>query len=316
MKYTFILNGRSDRQHDADHIRQMLTVYASTHADNFQYDTYLTQGEGDATRYVHIYCDLHPAEQVCFVACGGDGMINEVVSGMAGFDHKTLAILAIGSLANDFIKNFPESDFQSIEALVEGQNRQIDILRVNDNYSINVCNFGFDSVVARVANNIISHGGRNAYRWGIVAGIFAGRYNRISVKVDGHRMPGRRMLLCTLANGRYVGGEFLCAPYARIDDGLIEVCHCRTMSLLRLLLSMDDYRHGLHLKRKRHQSKFIYRQARHVEVTSKETIYLCLDGELLPGSRFNIDILPSAITFREPGHPQHSVNRSTGAKVS
>lgn len=66
----------------------------------------------------------------------------------------------------------------------------------DDRYSINVCNFGFDSVVASTANKLSRKGNKNPYRWGIVKAIFCGRFNRIQVKADGEELnPGKRMLL-------------------------------------------------------------------------------------------------------------------------
>lgn len=301
MKFCFVLNGRDDLQPVTSRIQHSLEEYQASHYDSFQYDTYTTEGEGDATRHVRIYCDLHPNEKVCFVACGGDGMINEVVSGLVGFENKSLGILAIGGGVNDFIMSVPGRDFQSIDALVKGKNRNIDIIRINDNYALNVCNFGFSSIVASVANSIICRGGSNPFRKGIAAALFYGRYNRIHVTVDGKQMPGRRMLLCTISNGQYVGGEFRCAPKAQLDDGLIDVCYSRTMSLISLLRSLSDYKKGLHVQYPKYRNKYIYRQGKHVEVSAPNTIYLCLDGEMLPGSNFMIDVLPGAISFRDPG---------------
>jgi len=107
-------------------------------------------------------------------------------------------------------------------------------------------------------------------------------------------------LLCTLSNGVQVGGEFRCAPYAKNDDGLIEVCYLRTMSLLRFLLTMNAYRKGEHLTHKFFKRKVIYRQAKEVVVSSKDLIDISLDGEIIPGSIFNIKILPKAVTLRLP----------------
>ena len=103
MKYIFIVNGRADK---APYRKQIIEqIEQCTHGLN--YEIYETEGMGDATRYTHVYCDLHPAEEVCFVACGGDGTINEVASGIAGFEHKSMAIIAIGGSGNDFIKYYP-----------------------------------------------------------------------------------------------------------------------------------------------------------------------------------------------------------------
>ena len=302
MKYIFIINGRADKAEGRAELDRMLQADAA----GVEYEVYPTKGKGDATLYVHTYCEQHPDEEVCFVACGGDGTINEVASGLVGFQHKILAVLALGT-GNDFVKYWCGGDmksgpnFKSVRDLIQGTDTRIDILRVGDNYSINICNFGFDAVVCSTANKLIAKGHpKNAYRLGVAYSIFAARYNNIQVEVDGERIGDKRMLLCTLANNHYVGGEFFCAPRAKNDDGLIDVCYLRTMSLFGFLDILPIYTRGEHLDNPKFAKKIIYRRAKHIEVTSKKVIELCLDGEMLPGTKFVIDILPAAVTFRLP----------------
>lgn len=296
MKYNFVINGRKDKISAKDIIKEQLDGLKK-HID---YNIYITEGIGDATRYVHVYCDLHPQEEVCFIACGGDGTINEVASGMVGFENKCLAVLPLSGTGNDFIKYYPGYDFYNVSRIIDGSNQQIDIMKINDNYAINICNFGFDSFVCSTANNLSAQGIKDPYKKGIMKALLIGRFNRIKVVVDGNKIGGKRMLLCTLANNSHVGGGFHCAPRAKNNDGLIDVCFVKTMSLLNLVRILPTYKSGKHFDDKWCQRKMIYRQAKHVEVSSPNLIELCLDGEMLPGVKFNIDILPSAITLRLP----------------
>ena len=296
MKYIYIVNGRADKVPKYKELYEQLKPYPHS------YDIYTTLGEGDATRYVRVYCDLHPNEEVCFVACGGDGIINEVASGIVGFPMKQMAILFIGGSTADFLEYYPGRDFRSVKAMLEGATQTIDIIKVNDSYSINVCDFGFDSTVASHANDLISKGveAHKAFRRGVANALLTSRFNRIKVVVDGKRINRGSMLLCTLANGVQVGGEFRCAPNAKNDDGLIEVCYIRSMSLLRFLMLMPVYRNGEHLTNKSFKHKIVYRQAKEIVVSSKDLINICLDGEILPGSVFNIKIMHKAVTLRLP----------------
>ena len=65
MKYIYIINGRADKASYYQEFFEQLKENPHPH------EVYTTLGEGDATRYVRLYCDLHPDEEVCFVACGG-----------------------------------------------------------------------------------------------------------------------------------------------------------------------------------------------------------------------------------------------------
>jgi diacylglycerol kinase (ATP) len=126
------------------------------------------------------------------------------------------------------------------------------------------------------------------------------RFNRIKVTVDGKRIARGSMVLCTVANGQRVGGEFNCAPNAKVDDGLMDVCYFRAMSLLRLLMLFPLYRSGQHIGSRPGKKRVLYRQAREVTISSKDLIDIYIDGEQLPGSQFHLKILPGALPLRLP----------------
>lgn len=302
MKYIFIVNGREDKSS----IRQGVEAQLAALSNVPDHSIYATRGSGDAQNHVKEYSIANPQEEVCFVACGGDGTIGEVASGLAaaaestpGISGKCMAVLAMGT-GNDFVKYYPGKDFNSVSALLSATPSQIDIMKINDRYSVNVTNFGFDSVVGSTANKMAAKGVKNPYRIGIVTAILKGRFNRIDVEADGEKLGGDKMLLCTLANCHYVGGEFFCAPRAKNDDGLIDVCYIKTMSLFSFLKLLPVYTAGKHLDDPKFASRIIYRQAKKVVVTAPSTIELCLDGEMLPGTRFEVSILPKAVTLMIP----------------
>lgn len=307
MKYIYIINGRADKTPYYEKFYAQLKEIPHT------YTVYTTMGEGDATRYVRLYCDLHPEEEVCFVACGGNGIINGVASGLVGYAvssdeaaklcaNKTMAILYFGGATQDFIVNLPGRNFQSIREMLDGSVTPIDIIQVNDSFCLNVCNLGFNSTVASRANELVAEGknAHQAYTRGVINAFLTSRFNRIKVVVDGNLIAPGRMVLCTVANGRRVGGEFNCAPTAKIDDGLMDVCYFRAMSLLRLLMLFPLYRSGKHIGSRPGKNKVLYRQAREVSISSKDLIDIYIDGEQLPGSQFNLKILPGALPLRLP----------------
>lgn len=296
MLYIFIINGRQDKKDriDSDLERQLDGV-------QIDYEKYYTTGIGDGIRYVRIYCDLHPEDEVCFVACGGSGTVNEVASGIVGFKNKSMAILAYGA-TNDFIKYYPEHDFTSLKGIIEGEIAQIDIIRVNDNYALNVVNLGFDSMVAREGNLLIESGmeGTQAFRKAVFRSLFGSRVNHIKVEADGKPLNRRRLLLCTMANAKWCGGQFLCAPNAVVDDGLIEVCLFKTCSLVSFLIMMKEYTAGNHLTDRFCKKRLVYCRAERVKVTSKNLMYISLDGEVIAATKYDIDIIPKAITLVLP----------------
>lgn len=294
MKYIFILNPNAGAGEAKAKLESQLNVIKK----KFDYEVYLTKGVGDATKFVKNAC-AKLKNETCFVACGGDGTLNEVASGLVGVDKAVLAVMSFGS-GNDFIKYYQGRDFTSVEKLLEGTKDKIDILKVNDKYSINVCNFGFDSVVGSTANKIKEKGGKNPYKKGVFKAILTGRFNKIKVVVDGEEITKNKMLLCTLANGNYVGGQYKCAPKSKNNDGLIDVCLFHSMTLFKFIKLLKPYTNGEHLDMPNFSDKMVYRQAKHVDVSADKEIELCLDGEMLAGTKFGIDILPGAVNFVVP----------------
>lgn len=290
MKFVFILNGRQDKTEAMDAIKKRL----QSMPDAPEYELYETKGPGDATGFVKDYCEAKPEEEVCFVACGGDGTVKEVASGIVSKENKYFAVLAFGT-GNDFVKYWPEKGFRSLSSLFNGTKEQIDIIKIGDNYSINVCNFGFDSVVGSTGARLSAKGWKNPYRWGIVVAILKGRFNNIVVKADGEQLNSKKLLLCTLANNHYVGGEFFCAPRAKNNDGLIDVCVLKTMSLMSFLKILPVYTAGKHLDDPAFASKIAYKQAKKVEVSAPKPIEICLDGEMVATQNFTAEILPGAV---------------------
>ena len=303
MRYFFVVNGRADKAGLLDEVnRQIAELNRDLEARGDTVHVYLTKSEGDATRKVRLECDMNPKDKVCFVACGGDGTINEVASGLMKFEdrskavpfpNKSLAVLAIYGNC-DFAKYYPECRFDSVRDIVFGSEKLIDIIKVNDSFSINVCNIGFDAMVCDYANNFE---GKNAFRKAIAVSMLFGRYHSIKITADDEKKPlGRFLTLCSVANCKYVGGEFLCAPLAKNDDGLMDVCLIRPLTIFGLLCVLIKYRKGMHIS----NHNVVYRKAKHLKVEAKHLIPLALDGEVLQGSSFDIEVLPSAISLRMP----------------
>ncbi|MBR2590986.1 MAG: hypothetical protein IKE65_08700, partial [Clostridia bacterium] len=194
--------------------------------------------------------------------------------------------------------------FLSVEALVKAEDKKIDLLKVGDRYSNNVVNFGFDTTVAITINeqrDKTGHGGKNAYTKGIVKALLTSMKNKCKVRADGEVLnEDGRMLLCTLANGQYVGGSFKCAPRSKPDDGLIEVCIIKPISRLRFVKILGTYTEGKHLDDPSMQDIVIYRQAKKVEVIAPEGFAYSLDGEIIYENKFTVEIAPGAVNFACP----------------
>jgi len=301
VKYIFVVNGRSDKAHILPDLEAQLA------GREVSYSLYVTTGIGDGTRYVRLYCEFHPGEEVCFVACGGSGTLNEVVSGIAGAGpEKSFAMLAYGAM-NDFAKIWPGRNFRSVQAMLDGEERQVDLIRCNDDYSLNVVNIGFGAMVAFRANEYIEQGARDPYGRSVRRCILDSRFNRIRIWADGEKISRCMSLLCTISNGGWCGGKFHCAPRAKVDDGLMEVCLMHAVPLLSFMRIMPFYKSGRHLEAKHCMRHIAYRRARKVVIESASLQYVSLDGEIIAGTHLELEIMEKALRMRVPKIEEASV---------
>lgn len=265
---------------------------------------YETKGPQDATAYIQKRIAAEPEELLCFVACGGDGTINEVASGVAGHANACFTIYPCGS-GNDFVKVFGGRErFLDVDALLAAQPSPIDILKVDDRWCINVFSFGFDTSVLKTMNAVKRKpfmGGKRAYYVGIVTALMKSMRTGCAITVDDEPFFTGDILLCTFANAQYVGGSFKCAPRAEVDDGLIEVCLVKPISRLSFVKLIGSYTNGTHLEDPRMKDIVQYTRAKKLTVESARGLLpVSLDGEVVERRKFTVEIVPGGINFALP----------------
>ena len=313
MKHIFIINPAAGKKNSFEVIKSALESLEVP----VDFELYTTTGRGDATRYIRDYCTTH-TDPVRFYACGGDGTLNEVVNGLYGFPQASLGCYPCGS-GNDFVKYYGGKDrFLSIPELVTAEEEEIDLIRVGDHYAINAAHFGFDSCVASVMTNVRRKkiiGGRNAYTTGILVGLVKAMKNACRVMVDGEPInPKGTILLCTAANGQYVGGSFRCAPRSLNNDGLLEVCLVHPVSHFTFARFVSGYTKGVHLDDPNFAPYVVYRRGKVIEVEAPEGFVYAMDGELIQNNCFKIEVVPRAIRMAVPSSAKPLVGEAHEAQ--
>ncbi|MCR5040770.1 MAG: hypothetical protein K6C36_01575 [Clostridia bacterium] len=300
MKYVFVVNPRAGAVNVAGTVSDAIRDLPEAS----DCEIYQTVAPGDATRFVKERIALADGEELRFIACGGDGTVNEVVSGAALEKNVSVTCYPCGS-GNDLVKSFGGAEkFTDISALLRAPSKPIDLLKVGDRWADNVVNFGFDTTVAITINKErekTGHGNKNAYTKGVVTALLTAMKNSFTVEADGERLnPDGKALLCTVANGQYVGGSFKCAPRAETDDGLIEVCLIKPISRLRFVRILTPYTNGEHLDREDMKDIVVYRRAKKVTVAAPKGFAYSLDGEIIYENYFTIEIVHEAVNFAVP----------------
>lgn len=299
MKHIFIINPNAGAKNAYHTVKDALAVYD----EQLDYEIYLTKCTGDATEFIRQYCESHKGETVRFYACGGDGTLNEVASGIVGYQNVSMTCYPCGS-GNDFVKIYGDAErFLDIDRLIHAKEESIDIMRVGSRYCINVCNFGFDTCVAKKMIEVKRKkfiGGKNAYKYAVIYAAFHAMKNSCNMNVDGTVFHTGDMLLCTIANGGYVGGSFCCAPRSKNNDGLMEVCLVKPLSKRKFATLLKPYKTGKHLDAPQFKDCMVYLRGRTIEVDAPEGFAISLDGEIVETNHFKIETLAGQVQFAVP----------------
>lgn len=275
-----------------------------------EFEIYETTGPRSVIAYLKDYFKKHK-EPTRVYACGGDGTLHEVVNGLVGAKNAELALYACGT-GNDFAKVYGGQDkFLDFKKLIEGKATPIDLTKMEGEtleepwYSINVINFGFDAMVGVKGNENKIKGKANPYGFtqAIVPAILHSRFNKMCVIADGENLNGQKLLLGSVAQGQYVGGEWHAAPKSDNTDGLLDVCAVKTMTFLGLMTKLfGAYHDGKHVDNPKLAKKVMYRRSKEVVVktTNGKEFNMCVDGEIVAGKEFKCSIAPKAINFVIP----------------
>ena len=179
-------------------------------------------------------------------ACGGDGTLNEVVQGAAGYDNVSVTVYSGGS-GNYFVKLFddPKSFFQ-LELLLEPEETTFDLIDCNGDIAMNICSVGLD---ARIGTDVSNYkrlpllSGFRAYAASTVINVIKGIHEHYIVEMNGRRIDARQTLIC-VCNGRYYGGGFNPVPEADPADGLLDVLLVKKVSRLQVAKVIGKYKNG------------------------------------------------------------------------
>ena len=273
--------------------------------DGVPYTLLITGRVGDAAKLVREVCE-HETGLLRFYACGGDGTLGEVAQGAQGFPNAAVGVWPCGS-GNDYARMYGGAErFLDLNRQVMAPTTLVDLIRVNDRMAINVVNLGLEAHAANTMLRFRRHpllGGKRAYFVGVASALPSGLKTRCTLTVDGQPFFEGVLLTAAFASGQYIGGGFHCAPEAHNDDGLLDLALVLPFPRLKLLKLLPIYKKGEHLNHPAFEGHLRYLKAGRVQIACEKETTLCLDGEIIRGSEFTIEMLPRAVRFILPEIP-------------
>ena len=295
MKHLFIITpaaGSRDRTKDYS-----TTIHEVCTARGLDYRIEVSTGPGECTRIAREAAQTGEAYRI--YACGGDGTLNEVAAGAAGYSNAAITVFSGGN-GNDFVKLFDDPKaFFELERLLDAEEAEFDLIRCNNDISLNICSVGLD---ARIGTDVATYkrlpllSGFRAYAVSTLVNVIRGISEHYVIEVNGEVIDGQQTMVC-ICNGRYYGGGFNPVPAADPSDGLLDVLVVTKVSRLKVAQVVGKYKDG----------KFVdfpdlirhFRTDR-IRIRCDKPTAINLDGELRTDDVVDIRIADEKLRFFYP----------------
>ena len=288
-KWVFIVNpiaGNGFALSLTEELRKKILKY------NIDAEIVFTEKKGHATELSGKYADRG---YLYIIGVGGDGTFNEIASPLINKKNIITGLIA-GGTGNDFIQilGFPDRfEDQHWEKFFTINTVQMDVGICNGMSFFNGMGLGFDAQVA--AENYtepgeVKRGGKNKYIWHILKTLLFFKEKKMVVFSDATKSE-TDCFINTVANGRRFAGGFFLTPKAIANDGLLDVCSIKRLSLpqrLKILLKVPK---GTHINDK----KVHYYQTNKLSLEFPGKVPYHIDGELYFSQHFEVGIIPGAL---------------------
>ena len=229
------------------------------------------------------------------VCAGGDGTLNETISGLMQLEQRPpLGYLPNGS-TNDFAASLHlhTTVATAARAVAGGVPYSLDIGRHNDRYFAYVASFGAFTrssySASQAAKNALGH---FAYILEGLGDLDSLRPYRCAIDADGEHFEGE-FIFGAVCNSTSLGGLVKLDPkHVSMDDGTLELLLLRmpktALDLQNLITAMTRMQYDY--------PGVIFRHVKNVVLTTNENISWSLDGEYAASApRVEIQCLPGAI---------------------
>ena len=307
MKHLFIINPAAGNRDRTEDYSQTIRQYCQ----GLDYEIYVSTGPGDCTRKAREAAQT--GEELRLYACGGDGTLNEVAAGAAGFPDAAVTVFSGGS-GNDFVKLFDDPKaFFDLERLLDAEEATFDMIRCNDDLALNICSVGLD---ARIGTDVSRYkrlpllSGFRAYAASTVVNVVKGIAEHYVVEIDGEVIDDKQTMI-SICNGRFYGGGFNPVPEADPADGLLDVLVVKKVSRFQVPLVIGKYKDGKYAELPKLVQRFRTKQVK--IICDKETP-INLDGELRLAKEVTFSVAEEKLRFFYPKGLTWSAKEPTLAK--
>ena len=304
-KLYFIYNPHAGKEHIKGKLYGIIKVMADA---GYELTVYPTKGAKDAVDQL----EQLPEGYDLVVCSGGDGTLDEVVTGMMRREHKVPIGYIPAGTCNDFARSLeiPVNMEDAARIAVKGENFPCDVGSFNDNNFIYIAGFGiFTDVSYSTKQEVKNVLGQMAYILEGMKSIYNVKSYQLKVTSEEMCFEGD-FLFGMVTNSKSVGGfKGIVGKDVVFDDGVYEVIFIRRP---RNAIELQEILAALLVKEIDSKYMYSFRSAR-IEVEAKEPIPWTLDGEFGGEHQFAvISNNPRAVDIRITEECRKSI---TGEKL-
>jgi YegS/Rv2252/BmrU family lipid kinase len=264
------------------------------------YETYLLEGEDVPLR--SVIGDAIERGHTGVVAAGGDGTVSAVADGVVN-TAVSMGVIPTGT-GNGFAQelSLPATIEEAVALVADPPaTRPIDVLQIDDHYSVLRVGVGFETEVieATERENKSALGGV-AYFWTALRRAARLESNRLTITVDGQAHHWRDVRHVALVNGARLGAPgvgFRWGPHIRPDDGRIDVCIIKQMTILEYVRLF--WRASQNETQREKAMRYLPAE-KTIEVTAERPLPVHCDGEAVGETPFRAIVHPGAISVFVP----------------
>ena len=253
-----------------------------------EYEAFLLRYKGEAKQIASSLSEIH--QSFTLIAVGGDGTLNEIISGLSTYKYVTLGCIPTGS-GNDFVRglNLERDPVKALHQIlnphcvlpikigcvISGEHQASFGVSSGIGFDAAVCHGAYHSQLKEILNLI--HAGKLVYLGTALKQLISSRFTPMRLTLDDETtLTFRKSFFAAAMNLPYEGGGFRFAPDADPSSDHFTLCIAEGISKPRILTILPLAFSGKH----------VGKRGVHLVTCKKAVIYtqmpLCVhtDGEI------------------------------------
>lgn len=195
-------------------------VEAELRSNGTEYRVFYTTHKGGGKEIAE---ELTQSGESTVVVVGGDGTLNDVLTGIQDPSRCVLGLIPAGT-GNDFAAsaNIPKG-LAALKLILSGETKPTDYIAFSDGRrSLNIAGLGMDVDILTRCERMKRLHAKSKYFFSLLASLIKYRGCEIEVTVDGETRT-HNALIAAVCNGKQLGGGIPLCPPAEIADGKMDL---------------------------------------------------------------------------------------------